>query len=56
MRSHVVALMGHEDNVDLLLEEFFEEEVVATVGTGPDQVEVINHQKEVRVCILVKRL
>lgn len=56
MQTHIIALMCHEYYIYLLLEELLEEQIISAVGTRTDQVKIIDHQQEVRVCILVKRL
>lgn len=56
MRSHVVAFVSHEDDVDFLFEQLFQEEIVAPVRARSYQMEVINHEQKVRIRVLVKRL
>lgn len=53
---HVECLVSHQDYVHLLLEEPVQEDVVATVGTRANQMEIVNYQQEVLICVFVEGL
>ena len=48
------SLVGYEDDIGFLLEEFVHEEVEPAVGAGAYCVEIIDDEQEIGVCVFIE--